>query len=219
MEINRNDWLCLRHDISRHNCSRRFRRSPFRSQRRSWLEPCRHIPAFSARNLIIGCTRLHAAVPPTTGSLLIRRTAIPVFMGQGLPGPGHLHPVTRWWNRATKRKSLARTILTKGESLFERARELHKLGVGVIICGAVSDAFFNLLRRVRHRAWSAASLATSMMLSTAYRNGALAQARFRMPGSGPYSSTVKIRTHWNGKYSENWWSLHLPWNISHHSAF
>ena len=123
----------------------------------------------------------HVAVPSPTGSLLMRRTAVPVFMGRVSPvldtctlllvvESGDKEAITR------------RTIPMKGGSLFERARELHKLGVGVIICGAVSDAFFNLLRESDIE--MVCSIAGDVDdVINAYRNGTLEQARFRMPGS------------------------------------
>ena len=65
---------------------------------------------------------------------------------------------------------------------MKRARELHKIGVGVIICGAVSDAFFNLLRESDIE--MVCSIAGDVDdVIDAYRNGTLNQARFRMPGS------------------------------------
>lgn len=75
-----------------------------------------------------------------------------------------------------------RTIPVKGNSIFERADEIKKLGVGVIICGAVSDAFYNLLKE------SDIDLVCGITgdideVIEAYRNGTLAQARFRMPGA------------------------------------
>jgi hypothetical protein len=74
------------------------------------------------------------------------------------------------------------TIPMKGGSLFERARELHKLGIGGIICGAVSDTFFNLLRESDIEMVCGIAGDVDDVID-AYRNGALDQARFRMPGS------------------------------------
>lgn len=76
-----------------------------------------------------------------------------------------------------------RTIPMKGGSLFERARELHKLGVRVIICGAVSDAFFNLLRESDIEMVCGIAGGVDDVVD-AYRCGGIEQARFRMPGSG-----------------------------------
>lgn len=81
-----------------------------------------------------------------------------------------------------KQEIVRRTIPVQGKSIFERAEEIKKLGIGVIICGAVSDAFYNLLKE------SDIDLVCGITgdieeVIEAYRNGTLAQARFRMPGS------------------------------------
>jgi predicted Fe-Mo cluster-binding NifX family protein len=109
------------------------------------------------------------------------RTAIPVFMGRvspvldtctqfGLLEPDRNHEIVR------------RTVPVKGNSIYERAGEIKNLGVEVIICGAVSDAFFNLLKE------SDIDLVCGITgdveeVIDAYSKGALVQARFRMPGS------------------------------------
>jgi predicted Fe-Mo cluster-binding NifX family protein len=109
------------------------------------------------------------------------RTAIPVFMGRvspvldtctrfGLLEPGRNHEIIRG------------IIPVKGNSIYERTDEIKKLGVGVVICGAVSDAFFNLLKE------NGIDLVCGITgdieeVIEAYSKGALVQARFRMPGS------------------------------------
>lgn len=124
----------------------------------------------------------HAAIPSFTGSSLMRRTAVPVFMGRVSPvldTCGQLVVVESGGKEAITR----RTIPMKGGSLSERARELRKLGVGVIICGAVSDAFFNLLSESDIEVVCSIAGRVDDVID-AYCNGALEQARFRMPGSG-----------------------------------
>lgn len=123
----------------------------------------------------------HVAVPSPTGSLLMRRTAVPVFMGRVSPV---LDTCTQLLvvESSDKEAITRRTVPMKGGSLFERARELHKLGVGGIICGAVSDAFFNLLRESNIELVCGIAGDVDDVID-AYRNGALEQARFRMPGS------------------------------------
>ena len=140
--------------------------------------PCIFCPKFH--------NRLHtpispAAVPSPTGSLLMRRTAVPVFMGRVSPV---LDTCTQLLvvESGDKAVMTRQTIPMKGGSLFERARELHKLGVGGIICGAVSDTFFNLLRESDIEMVCGIAGDVDDVID-AYRNGALEQARFRMPGS------------------------------------
>jgi len=111
----------------------------------------------------------------------MRRTAVPIFMGRVSPV---LDTCTQLLvvESGGKEAITRRMIPIKGGSLFERARELHKLGVGVIVCGAVSDAFFNLLRESDIE--MVCSIAGDVDdVIDAYRNGVLEQARFRMPGS------------------------------------
>jgi len=75
-----------------------------------------------------------------------------------------------------------RTVPVKGNSIYERAGEIKKLGVGVIICGAVSDAFFNLLKESYIDLVCGISGDVEDVIE-AYFKGTLVQARFRMPGS------------------------------------
>ena len=123
----------------------------------------------------------HVAIPSSAGASLMRRTAVPIFMGRVSPV---LDTCTQLLvvESGGKEAITRRMIPIKGGSLFERARELHKLGVGGIICGAVSDAFFNLLRESDIE--MVCSIAGDVDdVIDAYRNGVLEQARFRMPGS------------------------------------
>jgi predicted Fe-Mo cluster-binding NifX family protein len=69
----------------------------------------------------------------------------------------------------------------KRASLFERVREIQKLGIGVIICGAVSDSFYNLLREAEIDLVCGITGDIDEVID-AYRKGTLEQARFRMPG-------------------------------------
>lgn len=109
------------------------------------------------------------------------RTAIPVFMGRVSPvldtctqldllEPVRNHEIVR------------RNVPLKGNSIYERAGEIKKLGVGVIICGAVSDAFFNLLKESYIDLVCGISGDVEDVIE-AYFKGTLVQARFRMPGS------------------------------------
>ena len=109
------------------------------------------------------------------------RTAIPVFMGRvspvldtctqlGILEPGRNQEIVR------------RTVPVKGNSIYERAGEIKKLGVGIIICGAVSDAFFNLLKESEVHLVCGITGDVEEVIE-AYCKGTLVQARFRMPGS------------------------------------
>lgn len=141
-------------------------------------------------HLCIFCPKAHnrlaqGSMPlPASGRALsagFPRTAIPVFMGRVSPvldtctQLGLLEP-------GRKRKITCQTIPVKGKSIFERADEIKKLGVLVVICGAVSDALYNLLKE------SNIDLVCGITgdiedVIDAYRNRTLTQARFRMPGS------------------------------------
>jgi len=115
------------------------------------------------------------------GCPLLRRTAVPVFMGRVSPV---LDTCTQLVvvESGDKEAITRQTIPMKGGSIFERARELHKLGLGVIICGAVSDVFFNLLHESDIELVCGIAGDVDDVID-AYCNGALGQPRFRMPGS------------------------------------
>ncbi len=73
-------------------------------------------------------------------------------------------------------------ISLRGGSIFERVAEIKKLGIGRIICGAVSESFFNLLGE------AGVDLICGITgditeVTEGYRNGSLHQGRFRMPGA------------------------------------
>ena len=115
------------------------------------------------------------------GSKEFPRTAIPVFMGRVSPvldtctQIGILEP-------DRNQEIVHRTVPVKSNSIYERTDEIKKLGVGVVICGAVSDAFFNLLRENDIDLVCGITGDIEEVID-AYRNGTLTQARFRMPGS------------------------------------
>lgn len=75
-----------------------------------------------------------------------------------------------------------RVIPMKGSSIFERTREIQRLGVRAVICGAVSDSFFNLLREAGIDLLCGITGDLDEVIE-AYRNGTLEQPKFRMPGS------------------------------------
>jgi predicted Fe-Mo cluster-binding NifX family protein len=70
----------------------------------------------------------------------------------------------------------------KGSSIFERAREIQGLGIGVIICGAVGASFYNLLKEAGIDLVCGINGDIDDVIE-AFRNGTLEQPRFRMPGS------------------------------------
>lgn len=141
-------------------------------------------------HLCIFCPKAHnrlaqGSMPlPASGRALsagFPRTAIPVFMGRVSPvldtctQLGLLEP-------GRKRNITCQTIPVKGKSIFERADEIKKLGVLVVICGAVSDALYNLLKESNIDLVCGITGDIEEVID-AYRNRTLTQARFRMPGS------------------------------------
>lgn len=123
---------------------------------------------------LLACGQVHPEGSP--------RTAIPVFMGRVSPvldtctQLGLLEP-------GRNQEIVCRTIPVRGKSIFERADEIKRLGVGLIICGAVSDAFYNILKEGNLDLICGITGDVEEVIE-AYCNGTLAQARFRMPGSG-----------------------------------
>jgi len=117
---------------------------------------------------------------PTKG---FPRTAIPVFRGRVSPVLDTCTRI-RLLDPSRKREIHCTTIPLKGTSIFERAEEIKKLGVGVIICGAVSDTFYNLLKE-RYIDMVCGITGDIDEVVFAYRDGMLADARFRMPGTNP----------------------------------
>ena len=69
------------------------------------------------------------------------------------------------------------------ESPFFRATRLSELGVEVLICGAVSDAFANIIETYGIRILSFIAGGVDEVLH-AYLTGGLHNAKFRMPGCG-----------------------------------
>ena len=121
---------------------------------------------------------------PASGRAVFKgfpRTAIPVFMGRVSPV---LDTCTQWRLLEPDRNHeiVRRTVPVKGNSIHERTGEIKKLGVGVIICGAVSDAFYNLLRANDIELVCGITGDIEEVIE-AYCNETLTQTRFRMPGS------------------------------------
>jgi len=142
----------------------------------------RHACIFCPKSYI----RLSQAPVPVTSpgpgrSTGIRRTAVPVFLGRVSPV---LDTCTQLLllGSGGKTENVRKTIPMKGSSIFERAREIQRLGIGVIICGAVGDPFYNLLREADIDLVCGITGDIDDVIE-AYSNGTLEQPRFRMPGS------------------------------------
>jgi predicted Fe-Mo cluster-binding NifX family protein len=108
------------------------------------------------------------------------RVAVPFFMGR-------VSPVLDTCNQLYvidpegQKESARRMIRMKSASILERVRELNNLGVGLVICGAVSEFFFNLLREADIELVCDIAGNVDDVID-AYHNGCLKQPRFRMPG-------------------------------------
>jgi len=108
-------------------------------------------------------------------------TAIPVFRGR-------ISPVLDTCTQLTlllpsrKQPSPRSTVALKNNSIFERADEIKSLGVGVVICGAVSSAFYNLLIKKGIELVCGITGDIEEVIA-AYRSGTLSNVRFRMPGA------------------------------------
>ncbi len=117
---------------------------------------------------------------PLDPSTPLRRAAVPVFRGRVSPVLDNCTQLRILeWDGKDATDSPA--IPVKNTSLFDRAYEIQKLGIGLIICGAVSDSFYNLLKQ------SGIDLVCGITgdineVIDAYRKGMLEQPRFRMPG-------------------------------------
>jgi len=111
----------------------------------------------------------------------IRRTVVPVFLGRVSPV---LDTCTQLFmlDSEGKQETGRQTIPMKGSSIFDRAREIQRLGIGAIICGAVSDSFYNLLREADIDLVCGITGDINEVID-AYRKGTLEQPQFRMPGS------------------------------------
>jgi predicted Fe-Mo cluster-binding NifX family protein len=117
----------------------------------------------------------------TAGPFGVHRTALPVFMGRVSPvldTCGQLFMLEPDDNQ----QAAQRAISMKGFSIYERTCQIQKLGIRFIICGAVSDSFYNLLREAGIDLRCGISGDIDEVIQ-AYRNGKLDQPRFRMPGS------------------------------------
>ena len=108
-------------------------------------------------------------------------TAIPVFRGRISPVFDTCTQLTLL-ARAGNSLPSAKPLPLKGNSIFERVDEIKSMGVGVVICGAVSSAFYNLL--INNGIELVCGITGDIEeVIAAYRSGTLSNARFRMPGA------------------------------------
>lgn len=107
-------------------------------------------------------------------------TAVPIFRGRVSPVLDTCTQL-RFVESGSSPTASQKTVTFKGNTIFERAAEIKKLGIGLIICGAVSEAFYNLLKQADIDLVCGISGDVAEVIR-AFRNGTLEQARFRMPG-------------------------------------
>lgn len=109
------------------------------------------------------------------------RTAVPTFNGRVSPVLDTCKKLCVL-ESGGKQGVAKRTIPMKAGSIYERAGEIKKLGIRVVICGAVSEAFYNLLREAGIDLVCGITGDIDEVVA-AHRNGTLNHPRFRMPGS------------------------------------
>jgi predicted Fe-Mo cluster-binding NifX family protein len=156
----------------------------------NWISPISMTQRVMATHPCIFCSKTHQrlfqpepagglfAVSPAPESL---RTAVPTFNGRVSPVLDTCRELCVL--EASGKLGVAkRTIPMKAGSIYERAGEIKKLGIRVIICGAVSEAFYNLLGKAGIGLVCGITGDIDEVVA-AYRNGTLDQPRFRMPGS------------------------------------
>jgi predicted Fe-Mo cluster-binding NifX family protein len=80
-----------------------------------------------------------------------------------------------------KQETARRKIRMTGASIFERVSQIHEIGIGVIICGTVSDTFYYLLRQAGIDLVCRIAGDIDDVID-AYRSGSLDTPRFRMAG-------------------------------------
>lgn len=75
-----------------------------------------------------------------------------------------------------------RIISVEASSIYDRTRQLKRLGVRIVVCAALSDEFFHLLRSAGVQIKSGIAGAVEDVVA-ALGSGSLDQSRFRMPGA------------------------------------
>jgi len=128
----------------------------------------------------LSASSVPAAAAGNTGAFCTRRTAVPVFMGRISPV---LDACTQLilLDPDGKQAAARSRICIAGVSIIERAGWIRQHGIRVIICGAVSDFFYTLLKEAGVELICGIAGNIDDVID-AYRKGALAEPRFRMPG-------------------------------------
>ncbi len=119
-------------------------------------------------------------LPSTSRFLGSRLIAVPMFTGRVSPVLDNCTQL-RLLKPGSNQAADDNTVQVRGSSIFERVAEFKKLRIGLIICGAVSEAFYNLLRQADIDLVCGITGDVAEVI-TAFRNGTLEQGRFRMPG-------------------------------------
>lgn len=139
--------------------------------------PCIFCPKSWSRQ---GAGRLMPPFSAAHPSPTHRLVAVPVFLDRVSPVLDTCHRMALIDPGAGDPRE-PRTVCCEAVSLSERVSELKRLGVGTVICGALSEAFANLLEVGKIRLISGVSGEVREVLE-AYLNGRLNDERFRMPG-------------------------------------
>ena len=116
----------------------------------------------------------------TTGASGNRRTAIPVFMGRVSPVLDTC-TLLMLLEPDEKQETAPGKIHMTGASIFERAGQIRRLEIEVIICGAVSESFYRLLKEAGIDLICGITGDIAEVID-AYRGGFLGAPKFRMPG-------------------------------------
>lgn len=120
-------------------------------------------------------------LPSTSRFFGGRCIAVPVFAGRVSPVLDNCTQL-RLLEPGSGQPADYNTVKVSGSSIFERVVEFKKLRIGLVICGAVSEVFYNLLRQAGIELVCGITGDIEEVIK-AFRNRTLAQVRFRMPGS------------------------------------
>jgi hypothetical protein len=123
-----------------------------------------------------GNSRTEPDGPTTPGG----RMAVPIFRGRVAPV---LDTCTRLLVVEMEDATCCgRQVPMNAQSFPERVQELTRLGIAVIICGALSDHFCSFLEEKKIQLICGIAGDIDEVIA-AYREGTLARACFRMPGA------------------------------------
>ncbi len=119
-------------------------------------------------------------LPSTSRFFGSRLIAVPVFTGRVSPVLDNCTKLCLLESGSNPTADHT-TVNVIGSSIFERVAEFKKLRIGLIICGAVSEAFYNLLKQADIELVCGITGDIEEVIK-AFRNRTLKQAQFRMPG-------------------------------------